>query len=52
MLHLAIVTGPLVSELTALTRADICLRTGPHVTCHAESLSSCRRYVHRGSRYD
>jgi integrase/recombinase XerD len=36
MLHLAIVTGLRVSELTALTRADLCLRAGPHVTCHGK----------------
>jgi site-specific recombinase XerD len=36
MLHLAIVTGLRVSELTALTRGDLCLATGPHVTCHGK----------------
>jgi len=36
MLHLAITTGLRVSELTALTRDSICLRTGPHVTCHGK----------------
>lgn len=33
MLHLAVVTGLRVSELTALTRASLHLGTGPHVTC-------------------
>jgi integrase/recombinase XerD len=36
MLHLAIITGLRVSELTALTRADLHLGTGPHVTCHGK----------------
>jgi integrase/recombinase XerD len=36
MLHLAIVTGLRVSELTALTRDDIHLGTGPHVTCNGK----------------
>jgi integrase/recombinase XerD len=36
MLHLAIVTGLRVSELTALTRGDICLGRGPHVSCHGK----------------
>jgi site-specific recombinase XerD len=36
MLHLAVVTGLRVSELTALTRAGIQLGTGPHVTCHGK----------------
>jgi integrase/recombinase XerD len=36
MLHLAIITGLRVSELTALTRGDICLGTGAHVTCHGK----------------
>jgi site-specific recombinase XerD len=36
MLHLAIITGLRVSELTALTRADIHLGRGPHVTCHGK----------------
>jgi site-specific recombinase XerD len=36
MLHLAVVTGLRVSELTALTRGDLCLGTGPYVTCHGK----------------
>jgi integrase/recombinase XerD len=36
MLHLAVVTGLRVSELTALTRGDLRLGTGPHVTCHGK----------------
>ena len=36
MLHLAIVTGLRVSELTALTRGDIHLGRGPHVSCHGK----------------
>jgi site-specific recombinase XerD len=36
MLHLAVITGLRVSELTALTTADIYLGTGPHVTCHGK----------------
>jgi integrase/recombinase XerD len=36
MLHLAVVTGLRVSELTALTRGDIHLGRGPHVTCHGK----------------
>ncbi len=36
MLHLAVVTGLRVSGLTALTRADIQLGTGPHVTCNGK----------------
>jgi integrase/recombinase XerD len=36
MLYLAIVTGLRVSELTALTRADLHLGTGPHITCHGK----------------
>ena len=36
MLHLAVVTGLRVSELTALTRGDLHLGTGPHVTCHGK----------------
>jgi site-specific recombinase XerD len=36
MLHLAIVTGLRVSELTALTRSDIHLGRGPHVTCNGK----------------
>jgi integrase/recombinase XerD len=36
MLHLAIVTGLRVSELTALTRNDIHPGTGPHVTCYGK----------------
>jgi integrase/recombinase XerD len=36
MLHLAVVTGLRVSELTALTRADIQPGTGPHVICHGK----------------
>jgi integrase/recombinase XerD len=36
MLHLAVVTGLRVSELTALTRSDIHLGRGPHVTCHGK----------------
>jgi integrase/recombinase XerD len=36
MFYLAIVTGLRVSELTALTRSDIHLGTGPHVTCHGK----------------
>jgi integrase/recombinase XerD len=33
MLHLAIITGLRVSELTALTRGDVHLGRGPHVSC-------------------
>jgi integrase/recombinase XerD len=36
MLHLTIVTGLRVSELTALTRGDLHLGTGPHLTCHGK----------------
>jgi integrase/recombinase XerD len=36
MLYLAIITGLRVSELTALTRGDLHLGTGPHVTCHGK----------------
>lgn len=36
MLHLAVVTGLRVSELTALTRESLNLGTGPHVTCHGK----------------
>jgi integrase/recombinase XerD len=36
MLHLAVVTGLRVSELTALTRDSIHLGAGPHVTCHGK----------------
>jgi site-specific recombinase XerD len=36
MLHLAVVTGLRVSELTALTTTDIHLGTGPHVTCQGK----------------
>jgi integrase/recombinase XerD len=36
MLHLAVVTGLRVSELTALTRGDLHLGAGPHVTCHGK----------------
>jgi site-specific recombinase XerD len=36
LLHLAVITGLRVSELTALTRADLHLGTGPHVTCHGK----------------
>src|SRR5579859_2363156 len=36
MLHLAVVTGLRVSELTALTTADVHLGAGPHVTCHGK----------------
>jgi site-specific recombinase XerD len=36
MLHLAVVTGLRVSELTALTRDDLHLGAGPHVTCHGK----------------
>jgi len=36
MLHLAITTGLRVSELTALTRGDIHLGHGPHITCHGK----------------
>jgi integrase/recombinase XerD len=36
MLHLAVVTGLRVSELTALTRSDLHLGRGPHVTCHGK----------------
>jgi site-specific recombinase XerD len=36
MLHLAIVTGLRVSELTALTTDSIHLGAGPHVTCHGK----------------
>jgi integrase/recombinase XerD len=36
ILHLAIVTGLRVSELTALTRGDLHLGRGPHVTCHGK----------------
>jgi integrase/recombinase XerD len=33
MLQLAVQTGLRVSELVALTVADVCLATGPHVRC-------------------
>ena len=33
---LALTTGLRVSELTALTRADLNLETGPHVLCHGK----------------
>jgi site-specific recombinase XerD len=36
MLHLAVITGLRVSELTALTRSDLHLGAGPHVTCHGK----------------
>lgn len=36
MLHLAVVTGLRVSELTALTTGSIHLGAGPHVTCHGK----------------
>jgi len=36
MLHLAVVTGLRVSELTALTTAGIHLGAGPHVTCQGK----------------
>jgi integrase/recombinase XerD len=36
MLHLAVVTGLRVSELTALTRGDLYLGRGPHVSCHGK----------------
>jgi integrase/recombinase XerD len=36
MLHLAIITGLRVSELTALTRGDIHLGSGPHVSCRGK----------------
>jgi integrase/recombinase XerD len=36
MLHLAVVTGLRVSELTGLTTADLHLGAGPHVTCHGK----------------
>jgi site-specific recombinase XerD len=36
MLHLAIITGLRVSELTALTIPDLHLGAGPHVTCHGK----------------
>jgi integrase/recombinase XerD len=36
MLHLAVITGLRVSELTTLTTADIHLGAGPHVTCHGK----------------
>ena len=36
MFHLAVITGLRVSELTALTRADLHLGVGPHVTCHGK----------------
>jgi site-specific recombinase XerD len=36
MLHLAVVTGLRVSELTALTTGSIHLGTGPHVTCQGK----------------
>jgi integrase/recombinase XerD len=36
LLHLAIVTGMRVSELTGLTRASLHLGRGPHVTCHGK----------------
>jgi integrase/recombinase XerD len=36
MLHLAIVTGLRVSELTALTRDDLQLGAGPHVICNGK----------------
>jgi integrase/recombinase XerD len=36
MLHLAVVTGLRVSELTALTTGSLHLGTGPHVTCQGK----------------
>ena len=36
MLHLAVVTGLRVSELTALTTGSLHLGAGPHVTCHGK----------------
>jgi len=33
---LAVTTGLRVSELTALTRGDLNLDTGPHVLCHGK----------------
>jgi integrase/recombinase XerD len=36
MLHLAVVTGLRVSELTALTAGSLHLGAGPHVTCHGK----------------
>jgi integrase/recombinase XerD len=36
MFHLAVVTGLRVSELTALTRSDVHLGAGPHVTCQGK----------------
>jgi integrase/recombinase XerD len=36
MLHLAVVTGLRVSELTALTRDDLHLGAGPHVSCRGK----------------
>jgi site-specific recombinase XerD len=36
MFYLAIITGLRVSELTALTRSDLHLGRGPHVTCHGK----------------
>jgi integrase/recombinase XerD len=36
MLHLAIITGLRVSEITALTRASLYLGRSPHVTCHGK----------------
>jgi integrase/recombinase XerD len=36
MLHLAVVTGLRVSELTALTADSLHLGAGPHVTCHGK----------------
>jgi integrase/recombinase XerD len=36
LLLLAVQTGLRVSELTGLTRQDICLGDGPHVRCHGK----------------
>ena len=36
MLHLAVITGLWVSELTALTRTGLHLGAGPHVTCQGK----------------
>lgn len=36
MLALAAQAGLRISELTGLTRGDVCLGTGPHVSCHGK----------------
>ena len=42
LLALALQTGLRVSELTALTRGDIHLGRGPHVTCHGKGPQAAR----------